>query len=789
MAVNVKMGVDIGGFTSGIKQGQQILKGLNAELKASESEFKATGNAEQKLASQTKTLTSQLNVQKGIADQARAALKAMTDAGVDPTDAAYQRLYVTLMNAEAGANDALAALNALKGGTEGAAKGAEELTNGLNNIGKKMSLEQVKNGISSITTGLENAAKKAVQLGEQLWNTIMDSAKRADDTATMAEMYGIDLDTFMRMQKLVENGLDTSVESILASQKKLKKGIGKESKETAEALKELGLAFSTDRGGWIAGKDSLDLMFRAGQALKKLSSETEREAKAQAIFGRSWEELVPLFNQYQTVDEYREALAGVTVNSEDTIRDLAALNDAVSALESSWTTLKDELIGAIAPALTKGADAISGLLDKLTEYLKTDEGQEMLEKLGTAVSGLFDDLGKIDPEQVVEGFTGVITSVTTGVQWLVDNVETVKGILGVIVGAWVASNATIAGLEIMKLIQGIQGLTGAGAAAAAGQAGTAVGASWGAGFASAVLKAAPWLTFLYTLFNPAGSAGDNIDVMYDENGNLTKAGLEAGMPSTQQQDEEEEAARRENRKRTEEIQKRNEQKLNFRRIEHDLLEEEKKSAEIDKGLTDLISQRNERKTTWNPLLSAGIGEDLLPEEAQYWLRGMYAPWSQFTDKDFNMTDILMPWKGVAKLLSQNLPSENQPIIDVPVNPEADPNAAGEIAEQVGPVEIPVQLTVKSITTGGGFSGFANYFDNLSNLFGRGYANGLPNVPNDGLYRLHKGERVVPARAVSSQNYNSNLYVESMYMNSGMDAAGLASAMAAAQRRQMSGYGS
>ena len=71
------------------------------------------------------------------------------------------------------------------------------------------------------------------------------------------------------------------------------------------------------------------------------------------------------------------------------------------------------------------------------------------------------------------------------------------------------------------------------------------------------------------------------------------------------------------------------------------------------------------------------------------------------------------------------------------------------------------------------------------------ANGIWSVPFDGFNAvLHKGERVVPARAVnSSRNFSSNLYVESMYMNNGTDAAGLAAAMAAAQRRTMSGYGS
>ena len=247
MAANVKMGVDISGFTQGIRQGQQILKGLNAEMKATEAEFKATGNAEQKLNAQTKTLNSQLNVQKAVADQARQALKAMTDSGIDPADAAYQKLYIQLMNAEAGANEAQAALNALGKGTEQAAEGADKLATGLNGISKKMSLEQVITGIDKITGGLERAAQKAIQLGTDLWNAIMDSAKWADDTATQAQMFGIDIDTFQRMQKLVTNGMDTTVESMLTAQDKLTKGVGQGSDKVMETLEELGLAIASGK--------------------------------------------------------------------------------------------------------------------------------------------------------------------------------------------------------------------------------------------------------------------------------------------------------------------------------------------------------------------------------------------------------------------------------------------------------------------------------------------------------------------------------------------------------------
>ena len=690
MAVNVKMGVDIGGFTSGIKQGQQILKGLNAEMKASEAEFKATGNAEKKLNDQTKTLNSQLNVQKGIADQAKKALEAMTKAGIDPADAAYQKLYVQMLNAEAGANEAQAALSKLGGGAEQAAEGADQLSNSLNGISKKMSLEQVISGIDKITSGLENAAKKAIKLGEDLFNAITEAAGWADDTATQAEMFEIDIDTFQRMQKLVTNGMDTTVESVLKSQKRLRKGIGEESKATMETLEQLGLAISSgkDQTAHLITEDQTELFWKAGQAIMGLTDDFDKEAKAQALFGRSWEELVPLFNKYKSAEDYAKALEEVEVVSTESVENLATLNDKLSELEGNFDTLKTELLGQLAPALTDAANALNGVLTTVLEYLKTEEGQQMLEEMKNSVQELFAGMKDINAEDVVKGFKDAFDKVTGALDWIVQNKDTIIAAVEGIFGFWATLKVSEGALTILKVINGLKDLAGVGGA-------TALGSGLGASLTQAATSV-------------AGLAGNgilmnNIPVVGDWFMNQTSVGRALG---------------------------------------------------------------GKHADTWD-----SVGKDF-----ENWQREV------FGDNGL----IANFWNDLSHLGDENYDFENHKELTLEPKVEIPPEEKEDIQRQIDAMTPEMKLKVKLDWQFGG--GKNNVPDGTG--WAPGFANGIYSVPYDGMLAwLHKNERVVPAREVSSKNYSSNLYVESMYMNGGTDAAGLAAAMAAAQRRQMSGYGS
>lgn len=712
---NAKLDVEIGSFVSNINTAKGVLKGLNAEMKAADAEFKATGNAEKQLTDKTKTLNKQIQEQKNIADQAKQALKAMDEAGVKPTDADYQKLYATMMNATAGMNEAQAALNGLGTSAQEAASGADQLTNSVQGIGKKLSLDQVISGIDRITSGLEGAAKKAIQLGEHLWDNIMDSARLSDDILTQAGILDMTPEQYQQYKGVFDTIGEITISEWAAAKRKIQRAMNDPTSDQIDVLSALGFTSKVPgkNGGYeetvsILAENWEDMFWDAAQQLQSMVASGQltqdlADTYGEALFGKKFSSLKNLIKLGK--EGFQEALGKQATISDEALEKNAALNDKVIQLQESFNALKAEVTSGLAPALTDAANALNGLLNNLLEYLQKPEGQEMLEKLGTAVNGLFDDLGKIDPNDVVSGFVEVFTSVTNGIKWLVENEETAKGILGAIVGAWGMLTVGGAALDVLKIVTGIKELA-SGTVVASAASGLGNILTTAAGMA---LKAAPWLAGLALLFENAIKPQGNDDLV-DENGQVTQAGWDS----------------------------------------------------------------------WKAL----------PEQ---WQERLNAVGNRFGDLGTLINtpealNIIGNWSLNDEEVIQKL-QEELGLVPIEIEADVPEGTAEKISEQVGTVQIQAELVLGGDLHGGDPTGKIMTPHGWATPDGS-EANGIWSVPYDGyLARLHKNERVVPAREIASRSFSSNLYVENMNMGGGMSADALAATIAARNRRMMAGYGS
>lgn len=709
---NAKLDIDISAFNANVNTAKGILKGLDAEMKATDATFKATGNSEKQLADKTKVLNSQIRVQKGIIDQAKQALDALSKQGVAEADAEYQKWYATLMKATAGMNNAQAELNALNSSTLEAASGADQLTSSMNGISKKISLDQVISGIDKITSSLETAAKKAVELGKDLWNSIMDSARLSDDIATQARVFDMTPEMYQRYKGVFDTIGEVTMQEWASVRRKIEKAMEDPSNDQIDIIKALGF------GGMVGGKGSVteeDIRLTADNwedAFWGVATELKRRVESgeislatadvwgEAMFGKKYSNLKTLIDMGQ--EEFVKALDTQNVASDEAVEKNASLNDAVIKLQESYEALKMEVTSGLAPALTSAATALDGLLGKILEYLQTEEGQQMLSDLGESVAELFSGLKDINPQDIVNGFKGVFDTVLGALDWIVKNKDTLIAAVEGIFGVWATLEVSSGVLTILKVIDGLKSLAGLGAGA---------GATVSTGISGLLTGATTAV---------AGIAGNGV--------------LQNFIPG-----------------------------LSDWIVHNTGIGQEVFLGTKEKGSTfKEIGENTEQ--WWNDY------KNVLTNARDYWsgIMDQQREAAEWTFGDEYTADELM------QMINGGEP------VKVEVEPTPEEGAAENIADQVGTITLPVEFQIRS-----DYANLQGYI--LKQL--TGHANGLSYVPNEGLYHLHRGERVVPAREVASRSFSSNLYVENMNMGGSMSADALAAAIAGRNRRLMAGYGS
>lgn len=445
---SVKMSVTgVAQFKQSINTAKQQIKTMDADLALLEKQFKQSGDAETYMQSKTELLKAKMEEQKIVLQQAEDALQKLKDNGVSPASKAFQEMQREIITAKGNLIDTENQLNGVADAGDKAGDGVSEMNAQLSRIGKSVDLDKVARGVETITDNLEKAAKKALDLGKKIVNTMISAGSWADDLHTRAQYFGLTDEELQRMEKTATL-IDTPVEAIINAKKKLKAERAKEGKNDMGAWAALGINPAD-------AKNADDLFWRTGQALMKLGDEYDKEAYAQELFGRSWSELIPLFTAGR--EEYEKTKASWKVVGQESIDALGKMDDEYQRLMADWETFKYEALSEFAEPMRIAFEAARDALGRFMEYLKSEDGQKMIDNIVSNLRGAIEWISK--PENIQKA---------------------IDGLKAIVIG-WGGLQLVGGGLQVLNLINGAKNLFGGGADKVTSGGGAAVAASGGGG--------------------------------------------------------------------------------------------------------------------------------------------------------------------------------------------------------------------------------------------------------------------------------------------------------------------
>lgn len=319
---------------------------------------------------------------------------------------------------------------------KGAGTEAKELGDKVDKAGDKAKssgskFDSFKSGIGNVATA---AAATAAAVGAAFVAMAANVLDNADNLQVMSDRTGL---TAERLQELQYIGADVGVEidTISGAQAKLTKsmdaargGTGKQ----ADAFKALGISV-TDSNGDL--RDVKDVMGEAFDALNEVGNETERDAIAQKLFGKSAQELNPLIKLGADgmADLSQAARDNGAVMSNEAVAGLDTFGDTLDQMKQGVMGRFGEWFSEVLPDIQgflamfqEGGPGIERLIPLETlaqlDTLKQALG-EMSDVVMPTISRWYDEIIKPAMDKIGAAFAPVAAEIIPTVTAIVDFVK------------------------------------------------------------------------------------------------------------------------------------------------------------------------------------------------------------------------------------------------------------------------------------------------------------------------------------------------------------------------------
>lgn len=444
MADNFGLKIGVEGekeFKKALSDINQSFKVLGSEMKLVESEFGKNENSVQSLTAKNEVLTKQIDAQKEKIETLRKALENASDS-FGENDRRTQQWAVQLNNAQAELNGMERELKSNEKALDGVAdefddaeKQADQFGDELKDAGDKaddaggrfQKLGGVLKGIgAAMGTAFVAVGAAAIGAAKSLTNMTVGAAAYADEILTMSTVTGMSTES-LQAYKYAAELVDVSMETLTGSMSKQVKSMANArdgSAKFADAYAKLGVSVA-DGNGQL--RDSETVYWETIDALGKVSNETERDALAMQIFGKSARELNPLIAQGS------EGIAALTdeakrmgaVMSDDSLNALGKFDDSVQRLKAGAGAAKNAMGTILLPQLQTLADDGVSLLGDFTRGLNEAGGDfgKISDVIGNAIGGIADmileNLPKI-MEVAVDIVMALVNSITDNLPMIIE---------------------------------------------------------------------------------------------------------------------------------------------------------------------------------------------------------------------------------------------------------------------------------------------------------------------------------------------------------------------------------
>ena len=424
-------------FKAALKDINQQFKVLGSEMKLVESQFDKQDRSVSALTSRNEVLTRQITEQKDKIELLRRALENSAES-FGENDQRTKQWTVQLNNAQAQLNNMERELKDNEKAIDGVGdefQNAEKKADGFGDEVKEAAnkaddangrfarLSDVLKTVGrALAVGIVAIGTAAIAAGTALVKMSVDAAAYADEMLTQSSITGMSVEK-LQAYSYAADLVDVSLETMTGSMAKNIKSMSNASQGSAkfaEAYDKLGVSV-TNADGTL--RDSETVYWEAIDALKGVANETERDALAMQLFGKSAQDLNPL------IEQGSEGIAALTeeakrmgaVISEESIAKLGQFDDSVQRLKQGSLAAKRVMGTVLLPQLQTLADSGVSLLGQFTSGLVDAGGDfnKISQVIGDTVGGAVNALMQGLPQFIQVGMQ-IVTSIGSA---LIDNMD------------------------------------------------------------------------------------------------------------------------------------------------------------------------------------------------------------------------------------------------------------------------------------------------------------------------------------------------------------------------------